>query len=108
MRSIGKLANLVIGIFELVVIGMFKVVGYVVASLSAVAVIVQFWPMIDGARPYQSIFGVVGLIFAGWMVLAVIGEAFDPFDPFDIKNFSDTEDGARKATRDDLRKRGLI
>jgi hypothetical protein len=75
--------------------------------ISVLILVDIFWPMIDGAHlgTASSIGGIAGLIFTAVMTLAAIGELLDPFD---FMSVADGDEGAKKATRDDLRKAGLI
>jgi hypothetical protein len=107
MKFIGRVANFLVGIVEMILVGIGRVIGFAVGVISVVILANTFWPMIDGAHlgTASSIGGIAGLIFTAVMTLAWIGHLLDPFD---FMNVGDTDEGAKKATRDDLRKAGLI
>ena len=50
MRGIGKLADLLVALFETLFMGILKVIGLVVGAICAVLLFRQFWSMIDGAN----------------------------------------------------------
>lgn len=107
MKAIGRLANILVGIVETLVVGILKVIGFVIGVACIVFGLHKSWSLIDGAHlgTLRSIGGIVWLTFTVVMTLSAIGELLDPFD---FMNFTDTGDGAKKAKRADLRKAGLI
>jgi hypothetical protein len=107
MRAIGKIANFLVGVFETLLFGVLRGVGFVIGVICLVLVFAQFWSMIDGSHlgTLRSIAGIVGLTFAVIMTLSAIGEFLNPLE---LKPFMDSDEGATKATRADLRKAGLI
>jgi hypothetical protein len=107
MKAIGRAANFLVGVVETIVVGILTVIGFVIGVICIVYGFHECWSLIDGAHlgTLKSIAGIVGLILVAVVTLSVIGEMLDPFD---FMNFTGGEEGARKATRDDLRKAGLI
>ena len=107
MKAIGRLANFLVAVVETFLVGLLKVIGFVVGAVFVLYGLSEFWSIIDGSHlgSLRSIGGIVGLTFVIVMTLSAIGEFLDPFD---LMNFTDTNDGAKKATRADLRKAGLI
>jgi uncharacterized YccA/Bax inhibitor family protein len=107
MSAIGRLANFLVAIVETFVFGFLKVIGLMIGAACVVYSLSVSWSMIDGSHlgSLRSIGGIIGLTFVIVMTLSAIGELLDPFD---FMNVTDTNDGAKKATRADLRKAGLI
>jgi hypothetical protein len=107
MKAIGKVANFLVAVFETFLVGILKVIGFVIGVVCVVFGVTECWSLIDGAHlgTLKSIGGIVGLTFVIVMTLNAIG---DVLDPFEVKMFSDSDEGATKATRAQLRKAGLI
>jgi hypothetical protein len=107
MKTIGSVANLLVAIIETSIVGLLKLIGFLISAACVLYGLRECWSMIDGSHlgSLRSIGGIVGLTFVIVMTLGAIGELLDPFD---FMNLADSNDGAKKATRADLRKAGLI